>query len=305
MNGRHFLDTNWTLGPSSGQMILGQHVDHNSHLTDGVSSNCHKVNVYSEIICDCFVTVSFHVYLRPETLNERVQGLCHKHGKMSTNQDHKLYRPQGMSRSLPSVMSQIQQGVRLNDGKKVIFLKRHSGGQLGLGIQGGQEYNSPVFVSVPGEQGKSQGLRSGDKILNINGTDFSNITHAEAVTVIQSAWNVLMLVEHKENIVSQDDLHHASTQPTHQEMHLFIYPTKKGKLGCGVQRDTHGGLKIVTVDKDSPASRAGLCPADNLIEIEGLNVSTITDQQVFALIQDMKRICVKINRHTCNVTKNL
>ncbi|KAK0062478.1 harmonin [Biomphalaria pfeifferi] len=259
MSLQQLLDANWTLGPSSGQALLVQSSDDINMLKARKDFN---LLVYT------------------------------------TNRRHRYE----MTRSLPSVLtSSTDQGIRLNGRKAIVFLRRHSEGHLGVGIQGGQEFNSPVVVSVPGEQGQSRGLRIGDKILNVNGYDFRNITHAEAVMVIQSAWNVLMLVEHQDNSGHKQARSELSLrQPVgrHQELDLFIHPSKNGKLGCGVNRDTKGNLKIGTLDQDSPASRAGLHIDDCLVQIEGIPVSTLSDQQVFALIQNVKRICIKVNRQS-------
>ena len=40
-----------------------------------------------------------------------------------------------------------------------------------------------------------QGLKVGDRIIDVNGTDFTNLTHAEAVTMMRNAWNIIMTVE--------------------------------------------------------------------------------------------------------------
>lgn len=44
------------------------------------------------------------------------------------------------------------------------------------------------FISI-------QGLQVGDKILEVNGHNFHNITHAEAVMLMRNAWNLIILVE--------------------------------------------------------------------------------------------------------------
>jgi len=40
-----------------------------------------------------------------------------------------------------------------------------------------------------------QGLKIGDQILEVNGHNFNNITHAEAVMIMRNAWNLIILVE--------------------------------------------------------------------------------------------------------------
>ena len=40
-----------------------------------------------------------------------------------------------------------------------------------------------------------QGLKVGDKILEVNGHSFYGMTHAEAVTIMRNAWNLIMYLE--------------------------------------------------------------------------------------------------------------
>ena len=40
-----------------------------------------------------------------------------------------------------------------------------------------------------------QSLQPGDKILEVNGTSFAHMTHAEAVQLMRNAWNVIMMVQ--------------------------------------------------------------------------------------------------------------
>lgn len=35
----------------------------------------------------------------------------------------------------------------------------------------------------------------GDRILEVNGHNFNNITHAEAVMIMRNAWNLIILIE--------------------------------------------------------------------------------------------------------------
>ena len=44
-----------------------------------------------------------------------------------------------------------------------------------------------------------QGLKVGDKILEVNGHSFYGMTHAEAVTIMRNAWNLIMYLESPTN----------------------------------------------------------------------------------------------------------
>ncbi|GFO21211.1 whirlin [Plakobranchus ocellatus] len=82
-----------------------------------------------------------------------------------------------------------------------------------------------------------------------------------------------------------------------QELEVLLYPSKKGKLGCGVYRDDHGHLVVKNVEKNSAASKAGLCKHDRFLEIDGMKVAGLTDKQVGALT-NVKRMRIKVQRFT-------
>ncbi|GFR66345.1 whirlin [Elysia marginata] len=105
-----------------------------------------------------------------------------------------------LSGSLPSVVAPLDNSESRSEGKARILLKRHEDGSLGIGIKGGKEYGAPIVVYLvdPGSQAAAQGLQVGDQILDVNGTDFSNITHSEAVTMMRNAWNIIMVVQRPE-----------------------------------------------------------------------------------------------------------
>ncbi|GFO21208.1 whirlin [Plakobranchus ocellatus] len=105
-----------------------------------------------------------------------------------------------LSGSLPSVLAPTDNKELRTDSKARILLKRHEDGSLGIGIKGGKEYNAPIVIYLvePGSQAAEQGLRVGDQILDVNGTDFSNITHAEAVMMMRNAWNIIMVIQRPE-----------------------------------------------------------------------------------------------------------
>ncbi|RUS69634.1 hypothetical protein EGW08_022599, partial [Elysia chlorotica] len=155
-----------------------------------------------------------------------------------------------------------------------------------------------VYLVEPGSQAAAQGLRVGDQILDVNGTDFSSITHAEAVMMMRNAWNIIMVVQRPE------DTQLGPKEPalgwgglTREEFQVFLYPSKKGKLGCGVFRDNHGNLVVKNVEKNSAASKAGLWKHDRFMEIEGMKVASLTDKQV-ASLTNVKRMRIKVQRIT-------
>ncbi|CAL1535159.1 unnamed protein product [Lymnaea stagnalis] len=212
------------------------------------------------------------------------------------------------SRSLPSLLTpdaDTATSPRLQSGMKRVFLIRQRDGTLGLGIKGGKEYKTPVIVTEPGTQGESQGLCTGDRILNVNGMDFRGISHAEAVIIMQAAWNIIMIVEHPRlngfehprlnGYHSSQSQEISDNSPAYEDLDLLLCPSKGGKLGCAVNRDANGCFIVDTVDDNSSAFKAGLCPGDHILEIEGIPVSFLTDKQVYTLMNS-KSLHFKIRR---------
>lgn len=189
---------------------------------------------------------------------------------------------------------------------KRILLARRSDGSLGVGIKGGKEYGTPIVVCVVEEdsQAQQQGLRVGDRIVDVNGADFRHVTHAEAVTLMRNAWNIIMTVETPE----QDASSHANTvrnggpgrhgdasQPT-VELDVHVYPSTSGKLGCAVNRDSdNGDITVKSVETNSAASKAGMWTGDTILQIDGMNVNSLTEKQITTLTNS-KRVRLRLRR---------
>ena len=62
-------------------------------------------------------------------------------------------------------------------------------------LQGVHEGDRIYFVVLVWDFAVLQGVRAGDRILEVNGTDFLQMSHAEAVTLMRNAWNVIMKVQ--------------------------------------------------------------------------------------------------------------
>ena len=69
---------------------------------------------------------------------------------------------------------------------------------FGFSIRGGREFHSmPLFVlriAVDGPAAADGRLRVGDQIVEINGVNTKNMTHAEAIELIKSGGNVVRLL---------------------------------------------------------------------------------------------------------------
>ncbi|XP_022091495.1 PDZ domain-containing protein 11-like [Acanthaster planci] len=72
--------------------------------------------------------------------------------------------------------------------RSVRFTRNRHTGQLGFNIRGGKEHRCGIYVSrvIPESSAFRVGMKRGDLVLSVNGTDFTNITHDEAVKILKS-----------------------------------------------------------------------------------------------------------------------
>lgn len=182
-----------------------------------------------------------------------------------------------------------------------VTLNRHDDGTLGFGITGGKEYGRELIISVVEEGGPAanQGLKVGDKILEVNGHSFYGMTHAEAVTIMRNAWNLIMYLEspaETENFGWSGNL----DVPDHivhkvQNIELVVYPAQNGRLGCVTQRLPNLDLIVKSVEENSPASKAGLRVADHITRVDHINVNELSEKQIMMLTKS-KRLNVSVRR---------
>ncbi|XP_069140794.1 uncharacterized protein [Argopecten irradians] len=185
------------------------------------------------------------------------------------------------------------------NGVRRIFLARREDGSLGLGIQGGKEYGTEISVNVLDPEGPaaSQGVALGDTILEVNGTDFRHLTHAEAVTLIRNAWNIIMLVQsggiRKSSHRSQ---RRVSEHLQVVDMEVVVYPAGDGRLGCATNRRNKNKVLVVrSVDNNSPAHKAGILAGDLITKIDGVDIRSLTERQITSLTRT-KRLMICIRR---------
>ncbi|XP_070192937.1 uncharacterized protein [Littorina saxatilis] len=200
-----------------------------------------------------------------------------------------------------SFVDPLQGGPGIALHQKRILLARRSDGSLGVGIKGGKEYGTPILVYVieAGCQAEQEGLNVGDRIIDVNGTDFTNLTHAEAVTLMRNAWNIIMTVESDSASESNGRKSSAALSDdgvAFTELEILVYPSTAGRLGCAVNRDTETGDIIVkSVEKNSAAGKAGLLKGDTILQIDGMVVNTLTERQI-ATLTNSKRVRLRLKR---------
>lgn len=188
-------------------------------------------------------------------------------------------------------------------GKKNVhkaFLNRHTDGSLGLGITGGKEFGREIIVSVveEGSPASKQGLLIGDKITEVNGHSFHNITHAEAVTIMQNAWNLIIMVERPlEDKNGADNADAGSRHDRIQDLDVVVFSSGNGRLGCITQRLPNKDLLVMNVVHNSSAQMAGIQTHDLIYKIDNVSVRELSEKQI-VMLTDAKRVTISIKRVT-------
>ncbi|XP_035213427.1 whirlin-like, partial [Stegodyphus dumicola] len=79
---------------------------------------------------------------------------------------------------------------------KKVMVSVEEGLSLGFMIRGGAEYGLGIYITGVDESSAADlaGLQFGDQIISVNDIDFTNITHDEAVTLLQSSPHMSMVV---------------------------------------------------------------------------------------------------------------
>lgn len=178
-----------------------------------------------------------------------------------------------------------------------VFIARRDDGSLGLGIVGGREYGSDIIISVVDPDGPAaeQGVRAGDRILEVNGTDFHQMSHAEAVTLMRNAWNVIMKVQ-SASIYRQSSQGERPQSVHVRDIELIVHPGADGRLGCSTNRQNKVRYLVVKdVDKNSPAQKAGIVVGDYITKIDGVDIRNLTERQISSLTRS-KRLLVCVRR---------
>ncbi|KAK7490029.1 hypothetical protein BaRGS_00018729 [Batillaria attramentaria] len=204
---------------------------------------------------------------------------------------------QSLSKKSANHDMHVQEGGKEGEGalrQKRILLARRNDGSLGVGIKGGKEYGTPivVFVVEPDSQAQQQGLRVGDRIVDVNGTDFRHVTHAEAVTMMRNAWNIIMTVE--------SPVHDGAVLTNGGTLRKSEAGRSEGGSHLTMDLDVHvdsdnGDITVKSVEKNSAASKAGMWTGDTILQIDGMNVNTLTEKQITTLTNS-KRVRLRLRR---------
>ncbi|XP_072044184.1 uncharacterized protein [Amphiura filiformis] len=82
------------------------------------------------------------------------------------------------------------------DERRVILQLSDAHKFIGFNIRGGSEYGLGIYVSRVDKGGlaEAKGIRVGDQIVNVNGENFEQITHTQAVEIIKNLRHLIMTI---------------------------------------------------------------------------------------------------------------
>ncbi|XP_035230067.1 membrane-associated guanylate kinase, WW and PDZ domain-containing protein 1-like [Stegodyphus dumicola] len=122
--------------------------------------------------------------------------------------------PQDDTSSTTSASQREENFVELDDQYHAIELHRGTRG-FGFSIRGGKEFqNMPLFVLRIAENGPAHQdgkLLVGDQIIEINGKNTKNMTHADAIELIRQGGNTVRLLVKRGNHIPQQTIDAASS----------------------------------------------------------------------------------------------
>jgi len=153
--------------------------------------------------------------------------------------------------------------AQIKPGLRQIITCKDGNGKIGLKVQ---HINKGIFISLVQKDSPAAlaGLRFGDQILQINGSDVAGFDNDKTMKILKKA--------------DGDRIE-------------FIIRDRPYERTITLQKDSTGHVgfvfkngKITSIAKDSSASRNGLLTEHHLIEISGQNVVGLKDKEISAII---------------------
>ena len=157
------------------------------------------------------------------------------------------------------------QRAQVSHGVRQLTLCKDKEGKVGLRVK---PINNGVFVCLVVENSPAAlaGLRFGDQILQINGTNVAGFSMDKVHDLLRkSPVNGIQVAVRDRPFERTITLH-------------------KDSVGCIGFQFKNG--KIVTIVKDSSAARNGVLTEHQLLEVEGQNVVGLKDKQVTKFIEE-------------------
>ncbi|XP_005993012.1 ligand of Numb protein X 2a [Latimeria chalumnae] len=177
--------------------------------------------------------------------------------------------------------------------------------ELGVSIVGGNE--TPLINIViqevyrDGIIARDGRLLAGDQILQVNGTDISNVPHNYARTVLSQPCTVLHLTVLRERrFGSRLHAHHDSSSPRDDGLHVTLHKKDSSEqLGIKlVRRTDEAGVFILDLLEGGLAAQDGrLCSNDRVLAINGHDLKHGTPELAAQIIQGSgERVHLVISR---------
>ncbi|CAF2449410.1 unnamed protein product [Rotaria sp. Silwood2] len=200
----------------------------------------------------------------------------------------------------------------IKEGEKfstIIQRDEKQGGHFGFSIAGGTQTstikaNENLYISKINNQDKSSSLAVGDRLLSINGRDTGNITHDQAIDIINNGGNNIELVLYREKYTNgNQNIITTSIDNTIEEAHVA---KGNGPMGLSIvggidQACPPFGMKQrgVFVSKILPngsASRTNLRIGDRILKVNNRDVSQATHlEAVEALLQPTSEVVLLVH----------
>ncbi|CAF1335794.1 unnamed protein product [Rotaria sordida] len=203
----------------------------------------------------------------------------------------------------------------IKEGEKfstIIQRDEKQGGHFGFSIAGGNQTptintNENLYISKINNQDKSLSLAVGDRLLSINGYDAGNITHDQAIDIINNGGNNIELVLYREKFTNGNQNITTTTTANIDNIIEEARVTKgNGPMGLSIvggidQACPPFGMKQrgVFVSKILPngsASRTNLRIGDRILKVNNRDVSQATHlEAVEALLQPTSEVVLLVH----------
>ncbi|KAL7674112.1 hypothetical protein ACOME3_000392 [Neoechinorhynchus agilis] len=178
-----------------------------------------------------------------------------------------------------------------------------------------------VVEGLPGHQA---GMRDGDRILSINGTNVDNLSHPSVLSLIKRNLDNLIVRVVTDKVVSNALLADEINQTFGDEEkceeieqrppspYSFMVTVKQDAQTKSIGISLTGDLCVFSVDKESDAERAGIMTGDLMEAVNGTHVSAENPMEAFQTLRDAvkqgpvklkfrRRSTPTVSRKTCDM----
>ncbi|XP_062927325.1 PDZ domain-containing protein 7a [Mobula hypostoma] len=201
-----------------------------------------------------------------------------------------------------------------------ITVEKSIDGKLGFSVRGGSEHGLGIFVSKVenGSAADHSGLCLGDKIMEVNGISFENITMGSAVTVLTGSHRLRLVVRRLGKVPgikyskelttwvdtatrriiaekSQSSSDTVSEDGARRIIHLYTSSDDEC-LGFNIRGGKEFGLGIYVsrIDPDGLAEQNGIKVGDQILAANGISFERITHSKAVEILKSYTHIMLTI-----------